>query len=152
MITSWWLWLQTLYRSVKHTGRFVITKRSWSYHLKKFQSLFKWRYFKRPTNFSGLWRTGKNRYLSHTHRGPKVVLTACESFRSEISLKTKYIRNQHALRIMPVFTKLKSDVYRRSYGEKRENSPLLLCFELFCGQCLGGRTHTQTQESSSFLT
>ncbi len=26
------LWLQTLYRSFKHTDRFVITRRSWSYH------------------------------------------------------------------------------------------------------------------------
>ncbi len=32
MITSWWLRLMALYRGFTHTGRFVITRRSWSYH------------------------------------------------------------------------------------------------------------------------
>jgi hypothetical protein len=32
--------------------------------------------------FSGLWRTAK-KPLSHTHTDPKVILTACESFKSE---------------------------------------------------------------------
>jgi hypothetical protein len=64
--------------------------------------------------FSGLCQTGKNGCLSHTHTGLKVVLTAFEAFRSKNSKKTKQIWNQHALRILTVFTKLKSDAYRKS--------------------------------------
>jgi hypothetical protein len=40
-------------------------------------------------DFSGLWRTGKNGCLSHTHTGLKVVLTAFEAFRSKHSKQTK---------------------------------------------------------------
>jgi hypothetical protein len=92
---------------------------------------FPMKLFQKAEFFYGLWRTGKNCCLSHTHTGPKVVLTACKSFRSENSIKKKRIRDQNALRILPVFTKLKSEAYRRSYGKKRENAPRPLCFELF---------------------
>jgi hypothetical protein len=42
--------------------------------------------FQKAKFFSGLWWTGKNVYLSHTHTVPKVVLT--ESFKSK-NLKKK---------------------------------------------------------------
>jgi hypothetical protein len=93
---------------------------------------------------------GKNGCLSHTHTGPNVVITAFESFRSKNLKKTKEVRNQHALRILLVFSKLKVKVYRRSYSEKRGMPPLLLCLNEFGGTCSGGWTHTQTLESSSF--
>jgi hypothetical protein len=53
--------------------------------------------------------SGKNGCLSHTRTGKKVVLTAFETFRSENFKKMEKIRNQHALRTLPVFSKLKSD-------------------------------------------
>jgi hypothetical protein len=78
------------------------------------------------------------RAVSHTHTGPKVVLTAFESFRNE------------NLRILPVFTKLKLKAYRRSYSEKRGMPPLSLCLIELGGTCSGRWTHTWTLESSSF--
>ncbi len=92
--------------------------------------------------FSGLWRTGKNGCLSHTHTDLKEVLTDFEAFKNKISNKTKQILNQHALRILPVFSKLKSKDYRWSYSKKRKNLSPLLCFELFHGTVWAdGRTH-----------
>ncbi len=96
------------------------------------------------------WRMGKNGCLSCTHTDPKVVLTDCESFRSENLKRTKQIRNQPALRILPVFTKLKSKAYSRSYSEKHRMSPLSLCLNEFGRTCSGRQTHTRTLESSSF--
>jgi hypothetical protein len=45
--------------------------------------------FQKAEFFSGLWRTGKNGCLSHTHTDLKVVLTAFEAFKSENLKKTK---------------------------------------------------------------
>jgi hypothetical protein len=89
--------------------------------------------FQKVKFFSRLWRTCKNGCLSHTHTDLKVVLTAFEAFKNKNSNKTKYILNQHALRILPVFSKLKSKAYRWSYNKKRKNLPPPLCFELFRG-------------------
>ncbi len=108
--------------------------------------------FQKADFFFGLWWTGKNGCLSHTHTGSNGVLTAFESFRSENLKKTKQIRNQHALRILSVFSKLKSKASRRSYSEKRGMPPLSLCLNESGGTCSGGRTHTRTRESSSFFT
>ncbi len=79
---------------------------------------------------------------THTHTGLKVVLTDFEAFRSEHSKQTKKTRNQHALRIQPVFSKFKSEAYRRSYSEKRKISPTPLYFEFFHGTVRADRrTH-----------
>jgi hypothetical protein len=51
--------------------------------------------FQKAEFFSGLWRTGKNGCLSHTHTDPKVVLTAFESFRSK-NLKKNEIDSELA--------------------------------------------------------
>jgi hypothetical protein len=39
--------------------------------------------FQKAEFFSGLWQTGKNGCLSHTHTSPKVVLTDFEAFRNK---------------------------------------------------------------------
>jgi hypothetical protein len=56
---------------------------------KKISITFQMKLFQKAKFFYGLLRMGKNRCLSHTHRGPKVVLTACESLRSKNSLKNE---------------------------------------------------------------
>jgi hypothetical protein len=78
-----------------------------------------------------------------------VVITTFEAFRSKILKKTKFIQNQNALRILPVCMELKSKAYRRNYSQKCGMLPPRLYFDLFGGNCSGGRTHTQTIKSSS---
>jgi hypothetical protein len=47
-------------------------------------------------------------------------------------------QNQNALRILPVFTKLKSNFFGQSYTEKQSMPPPLLFFNEFGGTYLGG--------------
>jgi hypothetical protein len=68
--------------------------------------------FQKAKFFSGLWQMGKNRCLSHTHTGPKVVLTGCESFRSENSKK----RNRFGINMFLGFCQSLQN-YRRPTGK-----------------------------------
>jgi hypothetical protein len=59
--------------------------------------------------------------------------------------------SQSALRILPVFAKLKLNAYRQSYSKNCGMPPPSLCLNGFGGSCSGGQTCTKTLESSPFL-
>ncbi len=98
--------------------------------------------FHKAKFFYGLWRTGKNGWLSHTHRGPKVVLTAFESFKSK-NLKQP---NRFGISMLWGFSQSFQNSNRRPTAEViAKNVKICLCRSVlnhFAGRVQAdGRTH-----------